>query len=64
MGQEEGQELLVTASNSKEQIALVNKELSYHFLNSMPLGGLLATFIELTSFQSVDSTVPFDSTYE
>jgi len=34
-----------------------------HFLSSIPSGGLPSTFLEPTSFQFVDSTVPLDSTY-
>jgi len=30
----------------------------------MPSGGLPSTFFDPTSFQSVDSTVPFDSNYK
>lgn len=33
-----------------------------HFFNSMPSGALPSTFLVPTSFQFVDSTVPFDST--
>lgn len=33
-----------------------------HFFNSMPSGALPSTFFAPTSFQFVDSTVPFDST--
>lgn len=33
-----------------------------HFFNSMPSGALPSTFFTPTSFQFVDSTVPFDST--
>lgn len=34
-----------------------------HFLSSIPSGGVPSTFFCPTSFQFVDSTVPFDSTW-
>lgn len=40
-----------------------NKDQYSHFFNCIPSGGVPSTFFEPTSFQFVDSTVPFDSTY-
>lgn len=50
---------LKTAPRSNQQ-----QDQYSHFFSSIPSGGLPATFFEPTSFQFVDSTVPFDSTYK